>query len=77
MLPYEIVQHTYLDPWTYVRIREKMKIGNQVISLMGEGFARRRAIDPPDERVGLELALTRAREHVRQRRKAMKNRTNI
>lgn len=72
MLPYEIVQHTYADPWTHVLIRERTRIGKQTFTLMGEGFARRSSTDAPNRQVGFEVALVRAREQVRQRRKKMK-----
>lgn len=68
-MKYNVLVHSYLDPWTYVKIREEVLVKGRPRGFTGEGFARRRAEDKPNEQVGFELALIRARENVRRKKK--------
>jgi len=69
-----IVEKKYKDPFTYVKVKGEAtsKDGIQTI-IYGEGFAKRNAEDQPNEHIGFEIALSRAKQELYRNRQKIKN----
>lgn len=66
---YKVIRHIYDDPYTFVEVEGRL-MGESVITAVG--FAKRSPEDQPNEQIGYELAVTRAKQKIRRKRQLMK-----
>lgn len=69
---YRIIEKVHQDPYTMVRIEADVSVNGKTIRLEGRGFTKRNSCDAPNQRVGFEVAETRAKEVIRKKRDKLK-----
>ena len=69
---YRIVEKVHQDPYTMARIEADVNVGGRTITIEGRGFTKRNSCDAPNAKIGYEVAETRAKEAIRQKRDKLK-----